>query len=150
VQISVPVFNGGQRDAQVKAADARVDEARIAYAARIRQALSEVNQALIQLNSSLDTLQQLQVRQQAASLTMQSTLDRQRQGMASQLEIEEARRQLALSQLEQIQARLERNRAWLDCTAPSAAASAIHPATVNTAATSAPHRHPETNGIRPS
>lgn len=113
VQISVPVFNGGQRDAQVKAADARVDEARIAYAARIRQALSEVNQALIQLNSSLDTLQQLQVRQQAASLTMQSTLDRQRQGMASQLEIEEARRQLALSQLEQIQARLERNRAWL-------------------------------------
>jgi outer membrane protein TolC len=56
----VPVFNGGQRDAQVKAADARVDEARIAYAARIRQALSEVNQALIQLNSSLDTLQQLQ------------------------------------------------------------------------------------------
>jgi outer membrane protein TolC len=60
VQISVPVFNGGQRDAQVKAADARVDEARIAYAARIRQALSEVNQALIQLNSSLDTLQQLQ------------------------------------------------------------------------------------------
>lgn len=113
VQISVPVFNGGQRDAQVKTADARLDEARIAYAARIRQALAEVNQALIQLNSSLDTLQQIRFNQQAASLSLQTTTARLQQGMASQLEMEEARRQHANSQLEQLQARLERNRAWL-------------------------------------
>ena len=68
---------------------------------------------LIVVGVGLDTLQQIRFNQQAASLSLQTTTARLQQGMASQLEMEEARRQHANSQLEQLQARLERNRAWL-------------------------------------
>ncbi len=113
LQVTMPIFDGGQRKANVEAQRARYDEARLNYQSKIRQAVAEVEQALLQLNSSDFTHKQLQFNQQAALLNLQSTQSRLAQGMASQLELEEAKRAAGLSELESIQAGLERNRAWL-------------------------------------
>lgn len=113
LHVTMPVFDGGQRKANVEAQRARYDEARLAYQGRLRTAVAEVEQALLQLNSSDFNLKQLQINQQASLLNLQSTQARLRQGMASQLELEEAKRNAGLHELESIQAGLERNRAWL-------------------------------------
>jgi hypothetical protein len=111
--LSVPVFDAGQRAANVQAAEAQYAQSVVAYRAKVRAAVREVEEALVGLQS-------VQARSADAALALRgytqaldaSTL-RYQKGMASLLELEETRR-LALaaeSSLEGLQ--LERQRAWL-------------------------------------
>ncbi len=52
--LSVPIFDGGRRAAQTDAAQARYDEAASQYRAKVRQAVSEVEQALVRLQSTAE------------------------------------------------------------------------------------------------
>ncbi len=47
--VSLPIFDGGRRAANVEAAQARYQEAEALYAARVRQAVREVEEALVSL-----------------------------------------------------------------------------------------------------
>ena len=54
VSVSLPLFDGGARRANVAAAQARYDEAGALYRAKLRTAVREVEEALVALQSTAD------------------------------------------------------------------------------------------------
>ncbi len=54
--VSVPIFDGGAREAQVRVQDAALDQARIAYETTVLAALKDVEDALVTLASASERL----------------------------------------------------------------------------------------------
>lgn len=111
--LNLPVFDAGQRAANVQSAEANYKAKVIAYQARVRMAVREVEEALVNLQSTesrkLDT--DIAAKGYAESLT--ATQTRYQQGLASLPELEEARRLSLLAQSASLNLQLERNRAWV-------------------------------------
>jgi NodT family efflux transporter outer membrane factor (OMF) lipoprotein len=74
--VSLPIFDGGARDAQVRVQQAAYDQARIAYEGVVLAALKEVEDALVSLRTSRDRLATL--RRAADAATNASLLARHR------------------------------------------------------------------------
>jgi outer membrane protein, multidrug efflux system len=66
--VSVPLFDGGARAAQVRAQEAALDQARIAYEAVVLAALKDVEDALVSLRTSRERLATLRRAADAAQL----------------------------------------------------------------------------------
>ena len=64
--LSAPLFDGGANRAQIRAQQAAVEQARIAYRSTVLTALQEVEDALAQLQGDKERLDQLLVAQEAA------------------------------------------------------------------------------------
>lgn len=111
LQVSFPVFDAGRRDAQRAAARATYTEAVALYQARIRQAVREVEQALVELDSAERQSPDIQ----AATLDYQRALgaaqERYRTGFSSVFELEDARRNAAASEVTRIRHLQERTQA---------------------------------------
>ena len=111
--LTVPIFDGGRRAANVDAAQARYDEAAALYRARVRQAVREVEEALVQLQSTAarqtDTARA--VDGYRASFT--ATQARFDAGLASLVELEDARRTLLAAQTTATALQGERMAAWI-------------------------------------
>ena len=109
----MPIFDGGRRAANVDAAQARYDEAAALYRARVRQAVREVEEALVQLQSTAarqtDTARA--VDGYRASFT--ATQARFDAGLASLVELEDARRTLLAAQTTATALQGERMAAWI-------------------------------------
>ncbi|MCO5104653.1 MAG: efflux transporter outer membrane subunit [Burkholderiaceae bacterium] len=113
VALSLPIFDAGRRAAQVDAAVARYDAAVASYRAQVRRAVSEVEQALVQL-ASTDTRRA--DAEQAASgyrRSFEATEARWRAGLASLVELEDARRTLLAAETERVALGQERMAAWI-------------------------------------
>lgn len=111
--LSVPLFDGGQRRASVVAAQARYDEAVAVYRSRVRQAVREVEEALVNLQSTDARKQDAQTSAQGYAESLAATQARYAQGLASLVELEDARRTALASESTQLSLALERNRAWV-------------------------------------
>ena len=111
--LTVPIFDGGRRAANVDATQARYDEAAALYRARVRQAVREVEEALVQLQSTAarqtDTARA--VDGYRASFT--ATQARFDAGLASLVELEDARRTLLAAQTTATALQGERMAAWI-------------------------------------
>jgi outer membrane protein, multidrug efflux system len=113
LELRVPVWDAGRQQAQVNAAHARYQAASQVFRATARAAVGEVEDALNQLHSTGQRLAEAQIVTEGLTVHLQSTLLRQRAGLASQLEVEEATlltlgAQKALSAL-----KLERQLSWI-------------------------------------
>ena len=64
--VSVPIYSGGALTAQVRAQEAALDQARIAYEAVVLSALKEVEDALVSLSTSRERLATLRRAAEAA------------------------------------------------------------------------------------
>ncbi|MBW7834822.1 MAG: efflux transporter outer membrane subunit [Simplicispira suum] len=113
VALSLPLFDAGRRAAQVDAAVARYDAAVQIYRAQVRRAVSEVEQALVQL-ASTDT-RSADASQAAAGYrrSFEATEARWRAGLASLVELEDARRTLLAAETALVALRQERMAAWI-------------------------------------
>lgn len=111
--LTLPIFDGGQRVANVAAAQANYTQAVTTYKARVRNAVREVEEALLTLQSTAQ--RQADVDTAAAGFTqsLQATQTRFQQGLASLMELEDARRQALAAQSAQAALDLERRRAWI-------------------------------------
>jgi multidrug efflux system outer membrane protein len=113
LQVSFPVFDAGRRDAQRVAARATYTEAVALYQARIRQAVREVEQALVELDSTERQSPDVQ----AATLDYQRALgaaqERFRTGFTSVFELEDARRNAAASEVARVRHLQERTQAGI-------------------------------------
>lgn len=111
--LTLPIFDGGQRVANVAAAQANYTQAVSVYQARVRNAVREVEEALLALQST--SARQSDVDTAAAGFTqsLQATQTRFDQGLASLMELEDARRQALSAQSAQAALALERQRAWV-------------------------------------
>lgn len=90
--VTLPVFDGGRRSANIEAANARYEQAVIGYRASVRQAVRDVEQALVNLHSSNVRASDAQAALDGYRIFFEATQARYKSGLASLLELEDARR----------------------------------------------------------
>ena len=111
--LSVPLFDGGRRAANVQAAQARYDEAVFLYQARVRQAVREVEQALVNLQSTAARSGDAALAYDGYHASLTATEARYNGGLASLVELEDARRSALASADALVVLQRERIRAWI-------------------------------------
>jgi outer membrane protein TolC len=111
--VSVPLFDGGQRVAVVTSSEANYQAVVVLYRAKVRQAVREVEESLVNLHSTQTRTQDAKVSTQGYAQSLAATQDRFNQGLASLVELEDARRNAIAAESAQLNLGLERNRAWV-------------------------------------
>lgn len=111
--LSVPLFDGGQRDAALQAARARYDEALAGYQDKVRQAVRETEEALVSLQSTAARVADAQTAEAGYRDWLRATEARYQAGLASLVELEDARRTRLASADALVTLRLERIQAWI-------------------------------------
>jgi NodT family efflux transporter outer membrane factor (OMF) lipoprotein len=111
--LSLPLFDGGQRAANVTSAEANYTQAVAVYRGKVRQAVREVEEALVNLQSADARKLNAEVSASGYAESLQATQARYSQGLASLVELEDARRSSLAAQSAQLALALERNRAWV-------------------------------------
>jgi outer membrane protein, multidrug efflux system len=113
VSVTMPIFDGGARSANVDAAQARRVEAEAVYAGKLRAAVREVEDALIALQSTDARGTDAQVATEGFGASYVATQARFRGGLASLFELEDARRTAVQAQSALIELQRERVAAWI-------------------------------------
>jgi outer membrane protein TolC len=111
--LTLPLFDGGQRAANVVSAQANYTQAVATYRARVRQAVREVEEALVNLQSTDARRGDAEVSTKGYAESLDATQNRYSQGMASLVELEDARRTALAAESAQLALQLERKRAWV-------------------------------------
>ncbi len=114
LSISFPVIDGGVRRANLDAANARLQEARSVYAAKLRSAVREVEEALITLQNTADRTTDAEVAREGFSASFSAAQARFRGGLSSLFELEDARRSAVQAQSALIELQRERVAAWIN------------------------------------
>jgi NodT family efflux transporter outer membrane factor (OMF) lipoprotein len=113
LQVTLPIFDAGTRRANVDTGRARYDEAVVNYGAKLRGAVREVEEALINLRSAADRAADAQIAVDGFTTSYSGVEARQRHGLASLFELEDARRSLINARLALIEVQRERVNAWV-------------------------------------
>ena len=111
--LSVPLFDGGAADANIDAAKARYEEAAGKYRSSVRQAVREVEEALVNLQSATDRQADTAVAAEGYSASFEGTQARYKAGLASLVELEDSRRVLLAAQSGLVSLAQERRSAWI-------------------------------------
>ncbi len=111
--VSLPIFDGGTRRAEADAARARYDATVQVYAGRLREAVREVEELLLALHSSALRERDLEAAADGFERAYSATRTRQRAGVATLFELEDARRMSLIAQSALIELQRERIAAWI-------------------------------------
>lgn len=111
--VSLPLFDGGTRRANVDAARARYDEAAVTYRAKVRDAVREVEQALVQLDSAEARREDARTAAEGFDASYRAVEARYRGGLASLFELEDARRSALQAQISVVDLERDRVTAWI-------------------------------------
>ena len=111
--VSLPLFDGGQRVAAVKSAEANYTATVATYRGKVRNAVREVEEALVNLQSTEFRAEDAKVSTQGYAESLAAIQSRFSQGLASLVELEDARRNALAAESTQLALGLERNRAWV-------------------------------------
>ncbi len=111
--LTVPVFDAGRRAASVDAARAQYDNAVAGYRAVARQAVREVEEALVNLHSTAGRSGDAQVALDGYRYSFRATEDLYKNGLASLLQLEDARRTYLAAEIALVNLQRERNAAWV-------------------------------------
>lgn len=112
--LSLPVFDAGRRAAGVEAAQARYRQAAAQYRARVRQAVREVEQALVALDSARSRNGDARTAAEGYRASFAATEARYRAGLASLVELEDARRTMLAAETALVSLQREGLGAWID------------------------------------
>ncbi|MBS0444277.1 MAG: efflux transporter outer membrane subunit [Proteobacteria bacterium] len=113
VSVSLPIFDGGVRRANAQAAQAAYDAAATRYAARLRMAVREVEEALVALQSTAARGEDARSAADGYERSLRAVESRYRGGLASLFELEDARRTAVAAQSALIELQRERVAAWI-------------------------------------
>ncbi|MDC8758928.1 efflux transporter outer membrane subunit [Janthinobacterium fluminis] len=111
--VTLPLFDGGRRRANVDAAAARYDEAVANYRGSVRQAVREVEEALVNLASTDERGGHAQTALAGYRSSFTATEDRYKNGLASLLELEDARRTRLAAENAVVSLERDRRAAWI-------------------------------------
>ncbi len=136
--LSLPLFDGGRLAANTDAASARYTEAVALYQARVRQAVREVEEALVNLDASAARSDDAQVATEGYRASLAATDARYKAGLASLVELEDARRTALAAQTALIELQRERVAAWIALYRAAGGGWERPPASTAASATSAP------------
>ncbi len=113
VSLSLPIFDGGARAANVDAAQANYDAAVISYRGTVRQAVREVEEALVNLQSTTARSVDAGVAVEGYRASFEGTESLYRNGLASLLDLEDSRRLRLASELNAVSLERDRMSAWI-------------------------------------
>lgn len=111
--MSVPLFDGGRRTAEIEAAKARYEEAAAKYRASVRQAVREVEEALVNLDSSAARSNDAQRAVDGYRTSFQATEALYQSGLGSLFQLEESRRNRLAAEIALVNLQRERITAWV-------------------------------------
>lgn len=111
--VNVPLFDGGVRVANVAAAQAQYTQAVSVYRASVRQAVREVEEALLTLHSTGARQADVEAAAEGFARSLRAVQTRYDQGLASLMELEDARRQTLAARSAELALELERWHAWV-------------------------------------
>ena len=111
--ITLPLYDGGARVANVQAAQARYEAAVIQYRSKARQAVAEVEIALLNLQSTASRRGDSQAAAEGYRASFNATQARYKSGLASLVELEDARRTLLAAETTLVNLQRERMAAWI-------------------------------------
>ncbi|MBC7611137.1 MAG: efflux transporter outer membrane subunit [Polaromonas sp.] len=111
--LTVPLFDGGASQANLVAARARYEDAASKFRGISRQAVREVEEALVRLQSTSDRAGDAAVAEDGYRASYAGTEARYKAGLASLVELEESRRILLSAQSALVNLELERRNAWI-------------------------------------
>ncbi len=114
VQVSLPLFDGGTRVANVVAARARYDEAVSVYRGRVREAVREVEAALITLDSSARRVEDTRISIEGFEASLKAADARFRGGLGSLFDLEDARRSALVAHSTLIGLQSDQVAAWIN------------------------------------
>jgi outer membrane protein TolC len=113
LQMTLPIIDWGVRRANVDAARARYEAAVSNYKASVRQAVAEVEQALVALQSTQERTADAQAALDGYRTFFNATEERYKNGLASLLELEDARRTRLAAENAVVSLQRERSAAWV-------------------------------------
>ena len=111
--LSVPLFDGGRRAANVGAAQSRLEEAQALYGARVLHAVREVEQALVNLQSTAARSDDTQTAALGYRAAFDAAQARFNAGLSSLPELEDARRTSLAADTVQLSLKRDRTLAWI-------------------------------------
>lgn len=111
--LSLPLYDGGQRAASVTSAEAAYRDAIVAYQGSVRQAVREVEEALVVLRSTEERLPDTLASSEGYAQALAATQVRYANGLASLLELEDGRRSALAADNALLSVKLERLQAWV-------------------------------------
>lgn len=113
LSLSVPVFDAGKSRANLQAARVRYDEAVTKYQSTLRNAVSEVEQALVNLQSTGTRGEYVAQAVEGFRTSLGGTESLYQNGLASLYELEESRRTRYAAELAVVSLQQERVLAWI-------------------------------------
>ena len=111
--MTLPLFNGGRIAANVESARAQYAAAEAIYRAKVRQAVREVEEALVRLSSAEERYSDVQISAAGHRAALQAVQERQRSGLAGLMELEDVRRSALSAETAQAALEQERVSAWI-------------------------------------
>jgi len=113
ISLTVPLLDGGARKANADAAKARYAEAVSLYRANVRQAVREVEEALVNLDATNARTADADAAVKNYQASFDATQARYSSGLASLFELEDSRRTLFTAQTARVTLQRERTEAWV-------------------------------------
>lgn len=111
--LTLPIFDGGQREANVEVAKAQFVTAEKTYRQKVRDAVREVEEALARLDSLAAREQLSKDTARDYGRSLQATQASQQAGMASLLDLEEARRLSLNAQMNTLTVQQDQVLSWI-------------------------------------
>jgi NodT family efflux transporter outer membrane factor (OMF) lipoprotein len=113
IALTLPLFDGGRRAANADAARERYEAAASQYRAAARQAVREVEEALVRLDSTARRSADAVVAVEGYTASFSGIEARYRGGLASLLELEEVRRVRLTAEIALLSLQYERTASWI-------------------------------------
>lgn len=114
VAVTMPLFDGGARKENANAAQARYQASTVIYAARLREAIREVESALVALESAANRDANVLIAARGFASAYAAVNDRYKNGAASLFELEEIRRSMIAADRAVVSLHRDRIVAWID------------------------------------
>jgi outer membrane protein, multidrug efflux system len=111
--LNLPIFDGGRRLANVRAAAARYQEVAVQYRLKAKQAVREVEEAMLRLDAARQRQAQAEMAVNDFLAFLAAAETRYRVGVGNLIEFQEARRQSIAAQLSLLQLQRERSVQWI-------------------------------------
>ncbi len=113
VALTLPLFDGGTRKANVTAAEAQYEAAVVSYRGSVRQAVREVEEALVNLQSTAARSDDARIAVEGYRASYSGFEALYKNGLANLIDLEDARRLRLASELNAISLERERMAAWI-------------------------------------
>jgi outer membrane protein, multidrug efflux system len=113
LSITLPIFDSGKRKAEIDSAQARYEESALNYRNKIRVAVKEVEQALVNLHSAELRQADLQQALNGYQGSFKATESKVRAGFANLIELETSRRDALQTETNLLNLKTNRTNAWI-------------------------------------